>query len=297
MTTILQNAIVARGKEIFSHMEQAGSKDSIFNKDWWYGRIMDWSMKDPDFKVQMFRFVDVLPYLNSSDEVARHLKEYFSGDGRDMPSVLSWGLGLGTFAPGLMAAAIRKNVTQMARMFITGSNPEEAFSNLEKMRKNDIAFTVDILGEAAVSETEAWHYQKRYLELLEALAKRARDWDEISQIDRDREGPVPKVNISVKASSLYSQLDPMDSEGSIEAVAEKLRPILQRARELNAFINLDMEAYFYKDLTLQLFKTILMEPGFRDYPHFGIVIQAYLRDSEKDLLDLIEWIKNAKEGG
>ena len=51
---------------------------SLFNKDWWYGRIMDWSMKNEQFKVQMFRFVDVLPYLNSGSEVAKHLKEYFS---------------------------------------------------------------------------------------------------------------------------------------------------------------------------------------------------------------------------
>src|ERR1700678_359041 len=96
-TDPLQDAIFQRGLEIFNLMENDST--SVFNKDWWYGRIMDWSMQNEAFKIQMFRFVDVLPYLNSSDEVARHLKEYFSSQGQELPSVLGWGLGLGSLAP------------------------------------------------------------------------------------------------------------------------------------------------------------------------------------------------------
>ena len=50
-----------------------------------------------------------------------------------------------------------------------------------------------------------------------------------------------------------------------------------------------MESYAHKNTTLELFKTLFTETEFRDWPHAGIVIQAYLRDAEKDLLDLIEW--------
>src|SRR5437879_13196115 len=50
-----------------------------------------------------------------------------------------------------------------------------------------------------------------------------------------------------------------------------------------------MESYALKNTTLELFKTILTEAEFKDWPHAGIVIQAYLRDSEGDLRDLIEW--------
>src|SRR5882672_775273 len=106
----IQQEIRTTGEEIFRLMEEESS--SIFNKDWWYGQIMDWSMQNEKFKVQMFRFVDVLPYLNSSEEVARHIKEYFTAEGQEIPSVLGWGLGLGALAPGLMSSAIRKNVTQ-----------------------------------------------------------------------------------------------------------------------------------------------------------------------------------------
>jgi RHH-type transcriptional regulator, proline utilization regulon repressor / proline dehydrogenase / delta 1-pyrroline-5-carboxylate dehydrogenase len=286
----IEKTIFARGLEIFSLME--ADTTSVFNKDWWYGRIMDWSMKNETFKTQMFRFVDVLPYLNSSDEVARHLKEYFSSQGQEIPSILGWGLGLGSLAPGLMASAIRKNVTQMARMFITGETPEEAFKNLEKMRKEKLAFTVDILGEAAVSEAEAQTYQKKYLDLIETLATKAASWSEVELIDRDHTGPISKVNVSVKVSSLFSQIDPMNMESSIQILMERLRPIFRRAKDLGVFINLDMEAYVYKDLTLKLFKRLMSEAEFKEHHNVGIVIQAYLKDSEKDLKDLIDWAKN-----
>src|SRR5213078_3899036 len=64
---------------------------------------------------------------------------------------------------------------------------------------------------------------------------------------------------------------------------------LRRARELGAFINFDMESYAHKNTTLELFKTLLTEDDLRDWAHAGIVIQAYLRDSEGDLRDLIAW--------
>ena len=58
---------------------------------------------------------------------------------------------------------------------------------------------------------------------------------------------------------------------------------------MGAFINFDMESYAHKNTTLDLFKTLCTEAEFQDWPHAGIVIQAYLRDAEADLRDLIEW--------
>ena len=72
-----QAKIISKGEEILKKMESQ-SKASLFSKDFWYGSIMDWSMKNEKFKTNMFRFVDVLPSLNSGDDVATHLKEYFS---------------------------------------------------------------------------------------------------------------------------------------------------------------------------------------------------------------------------
>jgi RHH-type transcriptional regulator, proline utilization regulon repressor / proline dehydrogenase / delta 1-pyrroline-5-carboxylate dehydrogenase len=284
----LQPQIKAKGEEIFKRVDGA-SKVSIFNKDWWYGNIMDWSMKNEKFKTNMFRFVDVLPSLNNGQEVAKHLKEYFTDGGEELPSVFNVGLGLGSLAPGLMAGAIKKNVMQMAKMFITGENPEEALPELKKARKNKMTFTVDILGEATLSDREALEYQSRYMELVDWLAKDAGKWDEVTQIDRDHEGALPKVNVSVKLTALYSQINDKAWEITKEKLKERLRPIYRLAMQKGVFINLDMEQYSVKHLTVEVYKELLMEPEFRTYPHWGCVIQAYLRDSLADIQDLTKF--------
>jgi RHH-type proline utilization regulon transcriptional repressor/proline dehydrogenase/delta 1-pyrroline-5-carboxylate dehydrogenase len=289
MMDALQAAIKAKGETIFNMMESEGQ--SIFNKDWWYGRIMEWSMKNEQFKTQMFRFVDVLPYLTSGSEVTRHLKEYFAESGEELPSVFNFGLGLGSLAPGLMAGAVKKNVTQMAKMFISGETPSEALSVLKKQRKNKIAFTVDLLGEACLSETEAIEYQKKYLELISWLAKDASNWDHIPQIDEDHNGPIPRVNVSVKISSLYSQIDAKAWRESLDQVKERLRPIYRLAMERGVALTIDMESYDLKDFTLEIFKELVMDPEFKSYPNWGIVIQAYLRDSLQDSQSLCEFAK------
>ncbi len=286
----MQNEIHRKGEDILKRME-GQSKVSLFSKDFWYGSIMDWSMKNEHFKTQMFRFVDVLPYLNSGSEVARHLKEYFSESGEELPSVFNVGLGLGSLAPGLMAGAIRKNVTQMAKMFITGETPEEAIQVIRKARKNNLTFTVDILGEATLSEREALEYQTRYLALIDTLARDAEKWDSIPLLDQDHAGAIPKVNVSVKMTALFSQINDKAWVETKTQLKDRLRPVFRRAMEKNVFLNLDMEHYGVKDLTLEVFKELIFETEFKTYPHFGCVIQAYLRDSLMDCRKSIVWAK------
>lgn len=286
----VQGRIRTKGEEILKRMEGAG-KSSLFSKDFWYGSIMEWSMKNERFKTNMFRFVDVLPALGSGNDVAKHLKEYFTEDGGEMPSVFKVGLGIGSLAPGLMANTIKKNVIEMAKMFITGENPEEALPVLKKARKNKLAFTVDILGEATLSEKEALDYQRRYLELIDWLAKDAATWEEIPQIDRDHDGAIPKVNVSVKLTALYSQINDKAWDQTKDILKERLRPVYRAAMAKNVFLNLDMEHYAVKHLTVEVFKELIAEPEFKNYKFFGCVIQAYLRDSSADIRDLVDFAK------
>lgn len=285
-----QELIQKKGEEIFNRAGKQSS-GSVFDKSWWYGKIMDWSMRNEQFKTQMFRFVDVLPYLNSNSEVATHLKEYFAEGGDELPSIFNTGVNVGSLAPALMSGAIRKNVTQMAKLFITGATPKEALPLLKKKRKNKIAFTADLLGEATLSEKEALNYQSRYIELLSWLSEDAQKWEKIEQIDQDDQGLIPAINISVKISAIYSQIKNTAWENSKEQVKGRLRPILDAAIEKNIFINIDMEDYHLKDFTLEVFKEIICEEKYAQYPHWGIVVQAYLRDSFSDIKDLCEFAK------
>lgn len=285
----LELSIRETGERILKSLDEESG--SLFSKDTWYRKIMDWSMRNEHFKVQMFRFVDVLPYLQSSQEVARHLKEYFAESGEELPSVFNFGLGLGSLAPGLLAGAVKKNVTSMAKMFITGESPEDALPTLKKARKQKITFTADLLGEATLSEKEAHEFLSRYLELIQWLAQDAKTWENIPQIDQDENGAIPKVNVSVKVTALYSQIDEAAWEQSLTTVKDRVRQVFRMAMTHGVFINLDMEQYAHKDFLLKVFEDLILEPEFRQYPHWGIVIQTYLRDSESDIRRLIELAK------
>ena len=84
----LNESIVRKGKDFFSTIQ--GEKPSLFNKSAWMGKVMDWSMQNENFKVQMFRFVDAYPSLTTSKMLTNHIREYF-GEEKDIPPVLSWG--------------------------------------------------------------------------------------------------------------------------------------------------------------------------------------------------------------
>jgi len=286
----METEILHMGKKIMEAC--SGESMAIFRRDYWNGKIMDWSMNNAAFKVDMFRFVDVLPVLKNHNQIAAHLQEYFCKDDKELPSVLKWGLGsVGKtgFTSKIAAMAIRKNITQMAKMFITGSNSKEAFPVLNKLRKQNLAFTVDILGEAAVNEEEAADYQNRYIKLFNELHALSKKWKDHPLLDFDHNGPIPKVNISVKLTSLYSQINVMDFKGTSNVLKQKLRPILHAAKETGSFINIDMEQYKYKDLFLETFLSILEEEEFRTLQNIGIVVQAYLRSACDDLDRITSW--------
>ncbi len=72
-------------------------------------------------------------------------------------------------------------------------------------------------------------------------------------------------------------------------MSRRLRPILRTARELGAYIHVDMEQYAYRALSYELFCRVLEEPEFRDWPDVGIVVQAYHADAENELRMLRDW--------
>src|SRR5712692_7232901 len=280
----LQSEVEQRGARIFEIVDQ--HPESLFSKAGFYQRLMALSMRDEQFKAQLFRLVDVLPSLRKSGDIVEHLDEYFADMRNGFTAFIHTGVRLARIVPWVSGPVLRWNVSGMARQFIAGKSPNDLMKTLRKRRAQKIGFTVDLLGEAVVSETEADKYAARCLDLLETLARETRGWTD--PLGRNSE-LFPVVNLSVKISALYSQMNPADPAGAIAHLVPKLQPILRRARELGAFINFDMESYAHKNTTLELFKKIFTEEEFEDWPHAGIVIQAYLRDSEADLRHLIDW--------
>ncbi len=257
-------------------------------------KLMGWAMSNPGLRVQLFRFIDCLPALHSKAEIARHMQEYLGDESVELPAALK---GMLNFAspdamPGQIAATtVSGAVETLAHKYIAGENIQQVIKTIEQLRKQKMAFTVDLLGEAVVTEAEAKLYLDRYLDLMQQLTEASQRWSKVDLIDQADGEPLPKVQVSVKLTAFYSQFDPLDEKGSEAKVTERILTLLRRAGELGAAVHFDMEQYAYKDLTLAILKKLLLEEEFRQRTDIGITLQAYLRDSYNDLKGLIEWAK------
>jgi RHH-type proline utilization regulon transcriptional repressor/proline dehydrogenase/delta 1-pyrroline-5-carboxylate dehydrogenase len=268
----LEEEIERRGRALLAAVEP--ERLVTLSPAWWQERMMAWAASDSEFRVKLLRFVDVLPTLRSSAAVADHVRQYFRGEA---PLALRVGSAVAeraTFRP-VLSRVVRQGVFAMAGRFIAGSSPREALPRLRELVANGTAYTVDLLGEATLSETEADVYASRYTDLLETLARDARE--------RRQEPPVGKVNVSLKLTALTSHFEPAAPAASGSAVKERLVPLLRTARSLGAFVNVDMEQYRFKDLTHRVAEDVLMLPELRDWEDAGIVVQAYLKDALADL--------------
>ncbi|HPM23889.1 MAG TPA: proline dehydrogenase family protein [Phycisphaerae bacterium] len=311
------------GHEMFARMRSNNPR--CYHFAWWQERMLQICMQDEWFKVQAFRFIDVLPMMQTDVDVARHLKEYFvlpehvrhgsNGHEQHRPrddadaalreleavpathALTQWVSRLMNFrrldslTARLFALVARKSSALMAGSFIAGSNITEAERAIRKLRDRKLAFTIDVLGEAALSASEAETYQQTYLDLIDQLPRRAATWSPVPLVDEADGQPVPRVNVSVKLTSLYPGFDPIAPDAAKARAKELLRPLFRKAMQGGAHLHLDMEHYAIKDLTLDVYEELLLEPEFRDYPHFGIVIQAYLRDGDKDADRVIEFAR------
>lgn len=296
LPTDTEPRVQAIGREIFGRLDRGGP--ILFTRDWLDQKLMGISMGNEALKVQLFRFVDTLPYLTDPKEVGRHLREYLTEAKQSLPWWVRRGIGLipeTGFAGRMLAKQAKSNAEAMARKFIAGSNVQEAIDAVMEMRGKSLAFTIDLLGEATITEHEADLVQQQYFDLLHGLPPIINAAPEVPAIDRDDRGPIPRVNVSVKLSALFSQFDPIDPEGTSAAVRGRLRPILSLAKKNGAFVNFDMEQYSFKDTTLKIFRDILNETEFRDWPHVGIAIQAYLKDTEEDLRQLRDWARDERK--
>ncbi len=252
----------------------------------WDDKLLSWAMDNPGLRVQLFRLIDCLPALTSKAEIARHLQEYLNDAAVELPSALKKLLnftGAESIAGQVAATTLTTAVETLARKYIAGENLPQALQTIAQLRQQSMTFTMDVLGEAVVTEVEAQAYLDQYLELMAQLTTAVPSWS--------KHQTIAPVQVSVKLTAFYSQFDPLDVAGSQSKVSDRLRILLRRAQTVGAAVHFDMEQYRYKDATLEVLKSLLMETEFRDRTDVGLTLQAYLRDSYRDLQDLITWVK------
>jgi RHH-type transcriptional regulator, proline utilization regulon repressor / proline dehydrogenase / delta 1-pyrroline-5-carboxylate dehydrogenase len=232
----IESTVRAKGERQFALMDQQ-PLPALFSKKGAYARLMEWSMKDPAFKTQLFRFVDVLPSLNSSGEIVRHLQEYLGDKAVELHPALKAGLAASSFAPALVAGPVKAQIVDLASQFVAGESVEDLIRQIKKNARAGLATTIDLLGETVVNDAEADVFLQRNLEILDSVSKFYAKETEPCFSDTGESGALPRLNLSVKISALTPDIHPADPLNSLSALKRRFHPILRRAAEVGALIN------------------------------------------------------------
>jgi proline dehydrogenase len=258
-------------------------------------RAMELASQDAELRAALFRFVDVTPACRSLDDLARHLTGYLEEvDERPPPIAAAMRMSGTKAGRAALGAAAAAGVRHMAHRFIVGETPKAALKSIRHLWDNGAAVSLDLLGEATVTQPEADRYAARCLDALETLAAAAPDWPARPVLEADSLGPLPRVNLSVKVSALTPLLRPEAPEIGREDAARRMRPLLLRAKELGAHLHIDMESVDTIEATLGLVFELLDDPELRAGPSSGIVMQAYLRESPEQLARVLEWASGSE---
>jgi RHH-type proline utilization regulon transcriptional repressor/proline dehydrogenase/delta 1-pyrroline-5-carboxylate dehydrogenase len=191
----------------------------------------------------------------------------------------------GKFLPNLSVPMFVNQIREDTKTVVI-KGEEEPFNKHMVMRKKEgTRVNINLIGEVVLGEEEALERMEKYLKALTN----------------------PNIDyISIKISTIYSQIIALDFEHTVEILVEKLTQIYTQAQKYpyikpdgtktNKFINLDMEEYRDLAITVEVFKRTLAKPQFKDF-YAGIVLQAYLPDSFNWQKDLCEWAKIRVQNG
>ena len=228
------------------------------------------------------RFVDRVARPEDPKVAARDLSRLSTKTAKSFLGRLDLAmLGLGTvaapIAPPLVVPLARARLRRIIGHLVVDARDPALAKHLAKAHADGFRLNVNLLGEAVLGEAEAASRIQRVMDML------ARD-------DVDY--------VSIKVSSLVSQINTWDTEGTVQRCIERLRPLYRVANQKSpkGFVNLDMEEYRDLDLTIELFTRLLSEPEFHQL-EAGIVLQAYLPDALPAMDTLIEWAHGRRAHG
>jgi proline dehydrogenase len=264
-------------------------------------RAMELATGDQELRAALFRFVDVVPACRSLDDLARHLTGFLdelpeAGGRGSMPISAAMRVSGTRAGRAALGAAAAGGVRHLAHRFIVGQSPAGALGTLRRLWDSGIASSVDLLGEATVTEREADRYAERCREAVRVLADATPTWPARSRLEADAAGGLPRANVCVKISALTPLLRPDAPARGQQDAAARLRPLLREARDRGAHLHIDMESLDSREAVLGLVLALLAEPEFRPGPSAGLVLQAYLRDSPATLQSVLTWARSTERG-
>ncbi len=252
-------------------------------------RAMEMASGDRELRAALFRFVDVVPACRSLDDLARHLTGFLEEVPQAPPIAAAMKISHTRAGRAALGAAAAGGVRHLAHRFIVGESPAGALPALRSLWEDGVASSVDLLGEATVTEEEADRYAARCQEAIEVLSPACARWPDREMLESDGQAPLPRANVCVKISALTPLLRPDAPDRGQRDAAGRLRPLLRSAMRHGAHLHIDMESLDSREAVLDLILELLGEEEFREGPSAGLVLQAYLRDSPAMLTQVVEW--------
>jgi len=192
----------------------------------------------------------------------------------------------GSYLPGVSMPMVRDKMREETANVILPAEHELLGAHLDERRRSGLRMNVNYLGEALLGEEDAKRRLKAYLAALQ-----------LEEIEC----------ISVKISTIYSQISTLAHEASVRELCDRLELLYRAAAksrfrradgsEVAKFVYLDMEEYRDLAITLDAFMRTLDRPGLEQV-NAGIALQAYLPDSFAAQQRIDEWArKRLKAGG
>lgn len=260
------------GKDLFKYIKQRSKKTNLFKFAWLKNQVLKISIQNKKLQTQLFRFVDALPCLKTQDQRLDIFLQYLQ-EGKSLFYTPSFLAAKTPIIKEFLDWIIGFSVRELAKTFICGSNINEAKKSIKRLDLKNQKYTLDLLGELTLNKEEANKYFNDYKQLIQEI---------------------PSAQLSIKLSALEPHINILDFDVKKNNLSNKLRELFRLAISKNASINIDTEHYFWKDFYFQILKDVLLEDEFISWSGAGVVIQAYLKDSQKDLEDWILWAKKRK---
>ena len=184
-------------------------------------------------------------------------------------TLIAIGANLSLLFPWPVIPIARKALRELVSHLVLDARRAKLKKARKKLKLQGTTLNINLLGEAVLGNSEA---DRRLSAVREILLRDETEY------------------ISVKVSAIIAPHSPWAFDQTVQEVIERLTPLYQIANTSTKkkFINLDMEEYRDLDLTIAVFKGILQRPEFRNLTA-GIVLQAYLPDALRAMIDLQQW--------
>jgi RHH-type proline utilization regulon transcriptional repressor/proline dehydrogenase/delta 1-pyrroline-5-carboxylate dehydrogenase len=244
--------------------------------------IMKRLLSDPKNKIFLIELLDQSFRSHDNNRIANQLEYIFNKYNNttfftEFEQLLVWLFrNLGIYLPVISVPLFITYLRGDIKNIVIKGEDRSLNAHLQKRLAEKTRVNINIIGEAVLGEDEA---KQRVLKYISALQNPNIDY------------------VSIKISTIFSQINPLAHEWSVEQISLRLQEIFRAAQENGSkFINLDMEEYRDINLTMDVFIRTLSLDEFKNL-HAGIVIQAYIPESMTHLKRLYEWAKKRVDDG